>query len=97
MAIIKASQALAGANDTDVFQFDGGVIPGIRATDTFVASGPVSFSIGTLGTSLFSGVAQSLVATGGSASSLERTREFVAELARELVRSGIIRGNYSAG
>lgn len=96
MGKIDGSKALAASGSTDLVEFGGGVTPGIKSTDTFVASGPTTFSVTTMGTSLYSGVAQTLVATGASRSGTEKVGEVLCVLIRELVRNGTLKGTYSA-
>ena len=95
MAIVNGSKALAG-NSTDLVEFDGGVRPGIRADDANVLSGPLTFSLGAMGASLYAGTALGLTVTGGSLSDANRVREVLGNLIRELIRTGVVKGTYSA-
>jgi hypothetical protein len=95
MPNILGTRAVVSSNSTDPIEFDAGVIPGIRAADAYASLGMLTFSLGTLGASLVAGTSQTLVVTGASASDPGRTREILGTLIRELIRTGIIKGNYS--
>lgn len=94
MGNINGTQRLAG-NSRDLVEFDTGVFPGIRANDTFANAGPLTFTVASLGASLFSGTAQALFATGATGSDPGRTREILGTLIRELIREGVIKGTYT--
>lgn len=89
MSKVNLSSSLMGAGNTDVVEFSGGVIPGVRADDP-LGTTPMSFTVTNLGSTAYSLTAQSYLA---NTATVAQVAPVLGNLLKELIRKRIIEGD----